>query len=117
MAIARLRRAFLASAVRAASARNCEILRSWRVISFADMLFGNPPGVKFLGGWFRLASCPFHDVRAKLCAAGLRPTRQRMARGILYQCPVEPLAAGSFAARRHRKTLGIKTPGKRMIVW
>ena len=28
----------LASAVRAASARNCEILRSWRVISIADML-------------------------------------------------------------------------------
>ena len=31
-------RACLASAVRAASARNCEILRSWRVISIADML-------------------------------------------------------------------------------
>src|SRR6202022_4012178 len=38
MAIARMRRACLASAVRAASARNCEILRSWRVISIADML-------------------------------------------------------------------------------
>src|SRR6202022_831691 len=38
MAIARIRRACLASAVRAASARNCEILRSWRVISIADML-------------------------------------------------------------------------------
>src|ERR1019366_1800501 len=38
MAIARMRRACLASAVRAASARNCEILRSWRVISIADMM-------------------------------------------------------------------------------
>jgi hypothetical protein len=91
MAIARMRRACLASAVRAASARNCEILRSWRVISFAYTLFGNPPGVKFLGGWYKLAGCPFHDVRVKLCAAGLR--------------------------RRHRETFGIKTPGKRMIVW
>src|SRR3979411_408469 len=38
MAIARSRRACLASAARPASARNCEILRSWRVISIADML-------------------------------------------------------------------------------
>src|SRR5208283_57642 len=38
MAMARMRRACLASAVRAASARNCEILRSWRAISIADML-------------------------------------------------------------------------------
>src|ERR1700704_1011513 len=38
MAIARMRRACLASAVRAASARNCEILRSWRIISIADIL-------------------------------------------------------------------------------
>src|SRR6202022_3088056 len=54
-----MRRACLASAVRAASARNCEILKSWWVISIADMLpaprindiciesqlrrFGNPP--------------------------------------------------------------------------
>ncbi len=38
MEMARMRRACLASAVRAASARNCEILRSWRVISIADML-------------------------------------------------------------------------------
>src|ERR1019366_3632808 len=38
MAMARMRRACLASAVRAASARNCEILRSWRVISIADMM-------------------------------------------------------------------------------
>jgi Fur family iron response transcriptional regulator len=30
-----------------------------------------------------LAGCPFHDVRGKLCAAGLRPTRQRMALGWL----------------------------------
>src|SRR5450631_3355332 len=37
MAIARMRRACLASAIRAASARNCEILRSWRVISIADI--------------------------------------------------------------------------------
>src|SRR5439155_8731652 len=38
MAIARMRRACLASAVRAASAGNCEILRSWRGISIADIL-------------------------------------------------------------------------------
>jgi hypothetical protein len=38
MAIARMRRACLASAVRAASAGNHEIRRSWRVISIADML-------------------------------------------------------------------------------
>src|ERR1019366_6059626 len=38
MAMARMRRACLASAVRAASARNCEILRSWRVISIAVMM-------------------------------------------------------------------------------
>lgn len=31
----------------------------------------------------RLAGCPFHDVRTKLCAAGLRPTRQRIALGWL----------------------------------
>jgi Fur family iron response transcriptional regulator len=30
-----------------------------------------------------LAGCPFHDIRTKLCAAGLRPTRQRMALGWL----------------------------------
>ena len=30
-----------------------------------------------------LAGCPFHDVRMKLCAAGLRPTRQRIALGWL----------------------------------
>src|ERR1700724_1377351 len=36
--MARMRRARLASAVRAASARNCEILKSWCVISIADML-------------------------------------------------------------------------------
>src|ERR1019366_2334790 len=42
MAIARMRRACLASAIRAASARNCEILRSWRVISIADMLPRSP---------------------------------------------------------------------------
>jgi Fur family iron response transcriptional regulator len=30
-----------------------------------------------------LAGCPFHDVRMKLCAAGLRPTPQRMALGWL----------------------------------
>jgi len=28
-----------------------------------------------------LAGCPFHDLRVKLCAAGLRPTRQRIALG------------------------------------
>src|ERR1700736_976286 len=38
IAMARMRRACLASAVRAASARNCEILKSWCVISIADML-------------------------------------------------------------------------------
>src|ERR1700730_874564 len=36
--MARMRRARWASAVRAASARNCEILKSWCVISIADML-------------------------------------------------------------------------------
>jgi hypothetical protein len=36
--MARMRRACLASAVRAASARNCEILKSWRVISMTDIL-------------------------------------------------------------------------------
>ena len=30
-----------------------------------------------------LTGCPFHDVRSKLCAAGLRPTRQRIALGWL----------------------------------
>ncbi|WP_051335860.1 iron response transcriptional regulator IrrA [Methylocapsa acidiphila] len=30
-----------------------------------------------------LTGCPFHDVRMKLCAAGLRPTRQRIALGWL----------------------------------
>lgn len=30
-----------------------------------------------------LAGCPFHDLRAKLAAADLRPTRQRMALGWL----------------------------------
>ncbi|QBR72108.1 transcriptional repressor [Beijerinckiaceae bacterium] len=30
-----------------------------------------------------LAGCPFHDVRMKLCSAGLRPTRQRLALGWL----------------------------------
>ena len=30
-----------------------------------------------------LAGCPFHDVRMKLFAAGLRPTRQRIALGWL----------------------------------
>ena len=30
-----------------------------------------------------LTGCPFHDVRIKLCAAGLRPTRQRVALGWL----------------------------------
>ncbi len=30
-----------------------------------------------------LAGCPFHDVRVKLCDAGLRPTRQRIALGWL----------------------------------
>ncbi|HET6375989.1 MAG TPA: transcriptional repressor, partial [Methylocella sp.] len=30
-----------------------------------------------------LAGCPFHDIRMKLNAAGLRPTRQRMALGWL----------------------------------
>src|SRR6202023_266714 len=38
MAMARMRRVCLASAVRAAAARNCKILRFWRVISIADML-------------------------------------------------------------------------------
>src|ERR1700730_8768022 len=38
MAMAKMRRVCLASAVRAAAARNCEILRFWRVISIADML-------------------------------------------------------------------------------
>ncbi len=38
LAIARMRRACLASAVRAAAARNCEILRSLRVISIVGML-------------------------------------------------------------------------------
>lgn len=35
----------------------------------------DPPGA--------LAGCPFHDVRRKLFAAGLRPTRQRIALGWL----------------------------------
>lgn len=30
-----------------------------------------------------LTGCPFHDLRVKLCAAGLRPTRQRIALGWL----------------------------------
>jgi Fur family iron response transcriptional regulator len=30
-----------------------------------------------------LIGCPFHDLRVKLCAAGLRPTRQRIALGWL----------------------------------
>jgi len=30
-----------------------------------------------------LAGCPFHDLRGKLTAAGLRPTRQRMSLGWL----------------------------------
>ncbi len=30
-----------------------------------------------------LAGCPFHDIRVKLSAAGLRPTRQRLALGWL----------------------------------
>src|ERR1700730_18069286 len=38
MAMARMRRACLASAVRAASVRNCEVLKPWGVISTADML-------------------------------------------------------------------------------
>src|ERR1700675_1267527 len=38
MAMARMRRVCLASAVRAASARNCKILRSLRVILIVDML-------------------------------------------------------------------------------
>lgn len=38
------------------------------------------PAVPRLG---TLAGCPFHDVRMKLCAAGLRPTRQRLALGWL----------------------------------
>lgn len=30
-----------------------------------------------------LPGCPFHELRVKLCAAGLRPTRQRIALGWL----------------------------------
>src|SRR5476651_761904 len=56
MAMARMRRACLASAVRAASARNREILGSWRVISIADMLpapriIDVPHRVTFADGW------------------------------------------------------------------
>src|ERR1035437_7102865 len=50
MAMARMRRACLASAVRAASARNCEILRSWRVISIADMM----PAPRIIDGLHRV---------------------------------------------------------------
>jgi hypothetical protein len=68
MAIARMRRAGLASAVRAAAAGNREIRRSWRAISMAGMLLsanqrhpasthvcgylGLPPRVRFSGGWY-----------------------------------------------------------------
>src|ERR1019366_9031800 len=56
MAMARMRRACLASAVRAASARNREILGSWRVISIADMLpapriIDVPHRVTFADAW------------------------------------------------------------------
>src|ERR1035437_2773964 len=50
MAMARMRRACLASAVRAASARNREILRSWRVISIADMM----PAPRIIDGLHRV---------------------------------------------------------------
>jgi hypothetical protein len=55
-AMARMRRACLASAVRAASARNCEILRSLRVISIVGMLpapriNGMPHRVTFATLW------------------------------------------------------------------
>jgi hypothetical protein len=57
---------------RAPSGRNCETLRSWCVISSADMLprsqnqhgiesrlrpVGNPQAVKFSGGWYKVESC------------------------------------------------------------
>lgn len=42
---------------------------------------GLPPRIAASLG--TLTGCPFHDVRMKLCTAGLRPTRQRIALGWL----------------------------------
>src|SRR5208282_1841049 len=79
MAMARMRRACLASAVRAASARNCEILRSWRVISIADMLPAPRINdvlhrVTFAAGW----ESPMSQVLGRLvslwCCAVFRPS-------------------------------------------
>ena len=41
-----------------------------------------------------LAGCPFHDLRVRLAAAGLRPTRQRMSLGwILFSRGARHLTA------------------------
>jgi hypothetical protein len=56
MAMARMRRACLASAVRAASARNC--------IESHLRLVGNPQGVKFSGGWYEHVAELTRDIEA-----------------------------------------------------
>jgi hypothetical protein len=57
MAIVRRRRAYLASAVRAAAAGNCEILRSLRVISMAGML----PSPRINGMLHRVTFAPLWE--------------------------------------------------------
>jgi len=93
MAMARIRRACLASAVRAASARNCEILRSWRAISIADMLPAPRINdvlhrVTFAAGW-ESQGVKFSaiGIRGALCATYRNTQRARLAIALRYVDP------------------------------
>src|ERR1700730_7724702 len=83
-----MRRACLASAVRAASARNCEILKSWWVISIADML--PAPRINDI--------C----IESQLRRFGNPPTSQVLRRLVLEQ---------RYCARRHRQEESSLRPG------
>jgi Fur family transcriptional regulator, iron response regulator len=55
-----------------------------------------------------LAGCPFHDVRVKLSAAGLRPTRQRLALGwLLFAKGDRHLTAENLQEEAHASRVSI----------
>jgi hypothetical protein len=95
-AIARMRRAGLASAVRAAAARNCEIRRSWRAISMADML--PPPRINgmlhrvtFAANW---ESSQESGSRAVGMSRGFGPAAMRLHSKAMPSALENPVAQG-----------------------
>src|ERR1019366_826046 len=125
MAMARMRRACLASAVRAASARNCEILRSWRVISIADMMpapriIDVLHRVTFADGWESHRSQVLRQL-VLLAERGIMVSYETVRRWVNH---FGPMIAADLCKRRpkpyttwHLDEVYLKIDGRMVYLW